>query len=39
MGKTYTLKIVCDLYENLGGRILLGALGGKAALRLARSTG
>jgi exodeoxyribonuclease V alpha subunit len=39
VGKTYTLKIVCDLYENLGGRLLLGALAGKAALRLARSTG
>jgi exodeoxyribonuclease V alpha subunit len=39
VGKTYTLKIVCDLYENLGGRVLLGALAGKAALRLARSTG
>jgi len=39
VGKTYTLKIACDLYENLGGRVLLGALAGKAALRLARSTG
>jgi len=39
VGKTYTLKIVCDLYENLGGWVLLGALAGKAALRLARSTG
>jgi exodeoxyribonuclease V alpha subunit len=39
VGKTYTLKIVCDLYENLGGRVLLGALAGKAAMRLARSTG
>jgi exodeoxyribonuclease V alpha subunit len=39
VGKTYTLKIVCDLFENLGGRVLLGALAGKAALRLARSTG
>jgi len=39
VGKTYTLKIVCDLYENIGGRVLLGALAGKAALRLARSTG
>ena len=39
VGKTYALKIVCDLYENLGGRVLLGALAGKAALRLARSTG
>jgi len=39
VGKTYTLKIVCDLHENLGGRVLLGALAGKAALRLARSTG
>ena len=39
VGKTYTLKIACDLHENLGGRVLLGALAGKAALRLARSTG
>jgi exodeoxyribonuclease V alpha subunit len=39
VGKTYTLKIVCDLYGNFGGRVLLGALAGKAALRLARSTG
>lgn len=39
VGKTYTLKIVCDLFENLGGRVLLGALAGKAALRLAQSTG
>ena len=39
VGKTYMLKIVCDLYENFGGRVLLGALAGKAALRLARSTG
>ncbi len=39
VGKTYTLKIVCDLYENCGGRVLLGALAGKAALRVARSTG
>jgi ATP-dependent exoDNAse (exonuclease V) alpha subunit len=39
VGKTYTLKIVCDLYENFGGRVLLGALAGKAALRLARSIG
>src|SRR5471032_2702045 len=39
VGKTYTLKIVCDLYESFGGRVLLGALAGKAALRLARSTG
>jgi len=39
VGKTYTLKSVCDLFENLGGRVLLGALAGKAALRLARSTG
>jgi len=39
VGKTYALKIVCDLFENLGGRVLLGALAGKAALHLARSTG
>ena len=39
VGKTYTLKMVCDLYEDFGGRVLLGALAGKAALRLARATG
>ena len=39
VGKTYTLRFVCDLFENLGGHVLLGALAGKAALHLGRSTG
>ena len=38
-GKTYTCKVVCDLWTHLGGDVLLCALAGKAALRLSRSTG
>ncbi|MGP8122140.1 MAG: AAA family ATPase, partial [Xanthobacteraceae bacterium] len=38
-GKTYTCKVVCDLWVGLGGDVLLCALAGKAALRLSRSTG
>jgi exodeoxyribonuclease V alpha subunit len=38
-GKTYTCKVVCDLWVHLGGNVLLCALAGKAALRLSRSTG
>ncbi|MCK1627504.1 AAA family ATPase [Bradyrhizobium sp. 160] len=38
-GKTYTCKLICDLWVRLGGRVLLCALAGKAALRLSRSTG
>jgi exodeoxyribonuclease V alpha subunit len=38
-GKTYTCRVVCDAWERLGGKVLLCALAGKAALRLSRSTG
>ncbi|MCP3476293.1 AAA family ATPase [Bradyrhizobium sp. CCGUVB1N3] len=38
-GKTYTCKLVCDLWARFGGHVLLCALAGKAALRLSRSTG
>jgi exodeoxyribonuclease V alpha subunit len=38
-GKTYTCKVICDLWTHLGGDVLLCALAGKAALRLSRSTG
>ncbi|MGY3617758.1 AAA family ATPase [Bradyrhizobium sp. USDA 10063] len=38
-GKTYTCKMICDLWVRLGGDVLLCALAGKAALRLSRSTG
>lgn len=38
-GKTYTCRMVCDLWVRLGGDVLLCALAGKAALRLSRSTG
>lgn len=39
VGKTYTTRVVCDAWEALDGNVLLCALAGKAALRLARSTG
>ncbi len=38
-GKTQTCKVICDLWQQFGGDVLLCALSGKAALRLARSTG
>jgi exodeoxyribonuclease V alpha subunit len=38
-GKTLTCKVVCDLWTRAGGEVVLGALAGKAALRLSRSTG
>jgi exodeoxyribonuclease V alpha subunit len=38
-GKTYTCKVLCDLWVRLGGDVLLCALAGKAALRLSRATG
>lgn len=37
-GKTYTCRVICDVWERLGGRVLPCALAGKAALRLGRST-
>ncbi|WP_457093238.1 AAA family ATPase [Microvirga sp. P5_D2] len=39
VGKTYTTRMLCDIWEDLGGRVLLCALAGKAALRLSRATG
>ncbi|KQT13756.1 MULTISPECIES: AAA family ATPase [unclassified Bradyrhizobium] len=38
-GKTFTCKLICDLWTRFGGDVLLCALAGKAALRLSRSTG
>jgi exodeoxyribonuclease V alpha subunit len=38
-GKTFVTRTICDLWERAGGRLLLAALAGKAALRLSRSTG
>jgi exodeoxyribonuclease V alpha subunit len=38
-GKTFVTRTVCDLWERVGGKLLLAALAGKAALRLSRSTG
>src|SRR5690606_15928737 len=39
VGKTHTTKAVCAAWEAAGGKVLLAALSGKAALRLSRSTG
>jgi exodeoxyribonuclease V alpha subunit len=39
VGKTHTLGALCDAWEELGGRLALMALAGKAALRLSRATG
>lgn len=38
-GKTYTCRMIVEAWEALGGKVLLCALAGKAALRLSRSTG
>ncbi len=38
-GKTYTCKLISDRWARLGGRVLLCALAGKAAVRRSRSTG
>lgn len=38
VGKTTTTKAICDLWEDCGGKVLLAAVPGKAALRLSRST-
>lgn len=38
-GKTFVTRTICDLWERAGGKLLLVALAGKAALRLSRSTG
>lgn len=38
VGKTTTTKAICDLWERCGGKVLLAAVPGKAALRLSRST-
>jgi exodeoxyribonuclease V alpha subunit len=39
VGKTTTAKAICDLWERFGGKLILTAIAGKAALRLGRSTG
>lgn len=39
VGKTYTMRVACDTFEELGWKTKLCALAGKAALRLSRATG
>ena len=38
-GKTTTMLVVVKTWEALGGNVMLGALSGKASLRLSKSTG
>lgn len=38
-GKTTTMQVLVKCWEALGGNVMLGALSGKATLRLSRSTG
>lgn len=38
VGKTTTIKAICDLWNRCGGRVVLAAVPGKAALRLSRTT-
>ena len=37
-GKTHVARAICEIWETLGGRLLLAAVAGKAALRLSRAT-
>lgn len=39
VGKTTTMRALCDLHSSAGGRVLLATISGKAALRLSRATG
>jgi exodeoxyribonuclease V alpha subunit len=39
VGKTHVTRAICHVWEETGGDVVLAALAGKAALRLARSTG
>ncbi len=39
VGKTTVVGTVCDLWERIGGDVVLGAVAGKAALRLSQGTG
>ena len=39
VGKTTTMRALCDLHSSTGGRVLLATISGKAALRLSRATG
>lgn len=39
VGKTHTTRAVCRAWEATGGKVLLAALSGKAALRLSRASG
>jgi exodeoxyribonuclease V alpha subunit len=39
VGKTTTTKAICDLWEDFGGKVILAAVAGKAALRMSRATG
>lgn len=39
VGKTTTMRALCDWHESSGGRVIQATISGKAALRLSRATG
>lgn len=39
VGKTSVTRVVCDLWEQFGGEVMLTAIAGKAALQISRATG
>lgn len=38
-GKTFTIRTACDAFEKMGGKVVMAAVAGKAALRLSIATG
>lgn len=38
-GKTFTIRTACDAFEKMGGKVVMAAVAGKAALRLSLATG
>jgi exodeoxyribonuclease V alpha subunit len=39
VGKTSVAKVICDLWEQCGGQLMLATVSGKAALQISRATG
>ncbi len=39
VGKTSVAKVICDVWEQCGGKLMLATVSGKAALQISRATG
>ncbi|MES2298676.1 MAG: AAA family ATPase [Pseudomonadota bacterium] len=39
VGKTTVTRVICDLWEQCGGQLMLATVSGKAALQISRATG